>query len=241
MLLALVAFVAGFIDAIGGGGGLIVVPALMLAGLSPAQVLATNKVQAACGILSAVASYARLGLVDPRRNLLPIVISAAAGFAGAALITVIPTDALRHVLPVLLIGLALFFAFRRGLDDTDRTARIPAQLFAVTLVPVVGFYDGLFGPGAGTFFMMGYVTLAGYGLLRATAHTKLVNFGSNIGSLMAFALFGDPKWVLGLVMGAAALLGAALGARAAAKVGARLIRPLLVVISSAMAIRLLLG
>lgn len=233
------AFVAGFIDAIAGGGGLIVVPALMLAGQSPAEALATNKVQAGFGTLAAVASYARKGLVRPRTQALPALIAFAAGALGAVAVTVLPVAALRMALPVVLIGLALFFALRKGLDDTDRTARMTPALFMLTLVPAVGFYDGLLGPGAGAFYMIGFVTLAGYGLLRATAHTKVLNLASNLGALAGFAASGQPAWALGLVMGLAALAGAALGARAAMAAGARLIRPLLVVTSAAMALRLL--
>ena len=112
----------------------------------------------------------------------------AAGGAGAALVTALPTDLLRVALPVLLIGIALFFALKPGLGDLDRAARLTPAVFGLTVVPAVGFYDGLIGPGAGAFYMMGFVTLAGYGILKATAHTKLLNFASNIGGLAAFGL-----------------------------------------------------
>lgn len=240
-LLILAAFVAGFIDAIAGGGGLIVVPALMLAGLSPAQTLATNKVQASFASFAAAFSYTRRGLVDPREQMLPAAAAFLAGLAGALLITVMPTDVLHLVMPALLILLALFFAFRKGLDDNDRVRRVRPVIFALTFTPLIAFYDGVFGPGAGAFYMIGFVSLAGYGLLRATAHTKVLNFSSNIGALLGFVIFGEPAWILGLCMGASTLVGALLGARAAVAIGSRLIRPLLVVTSAAMAIRLLLA
>lgn len=238
-LLLFAAFVAGFIDAIAGGGGLIVVPALMLAGLSPAQTLATNKVQASFASFAAAFSYTRRGLVEPRKQLLPAGAAFLAGLAGALLITVMPTDILHLVMPALLIMLALFFALRKGLGDTDRAERIRPVVFALTFAPLIAFYDGVFGPGAGAFYMIGFVSLAGYGLLKATAHTKILNFSSNIGALLGFLIFGEPAWILGLCMGASTLVGALLGARAAVMVGARLIRPLLVVTSAGMAIRLL--
>lgn len=240
-ILVLAAFVAGFIDAIAGGGGLIVVPALMLAGLSPAQTLATNKVQASFGSFAAAYSYTRRGLVRPVGQILPALAAFLAGLAGALLITVLPTDVLHLVMPGLLIALALFFALRKGLDDADRVQRIKPLVFAVAFAPLIGFYDGFFGPGAGAFYMIGFVTLAGYGLLKATAHTKVLNFASNAGGLLGFVIFGEPVWLLGLLMGVSTLLGALLGARAAVAVGARLIRPLLVVTSAAMALRLLWG
>ena len=230
---------AGFVDSIAGGGGLITVPVLMLAGLSPEQALATNKVQGSFGAATAAFSYARSGLVDLRRQLPTAVLAFAAGGAGAALVSSLPTGVLRVVLPVVLIGIALFFALKPGLNDQNRAARLRPGLFALTAVPGVGFYDGLIGPGAGAFYMLAFVTLAGFGILKATAHTKLLNFASNIGGLSVFALTGHPLWLVGLLMGAGQILGAALGARLAMRVGARVIKPLLVVTSTALALRLL--
>ncbi|SDK46486.1 TSUP family transporter [Paracoccus chinensis] len=230
---------AGFVDAIAGGGGLITVPALMLAGLSPDQALATNKVQGSFGAATAAFSYGRSGLVDLRRQLPTGALAFAAGGAGAGLVTALPTDVLRVALPILLIGIALFFAFKPGLNDLDRAARLRPALFALTAVPFIGFYDGLIGPGAGAFYMLAFVTLAGFGILKATAHTKLLNFASNIGGLTVFALTGHPLWIVGLAMGAGQVLGAALGSRLAMRVGARVIKPLLVVSSTVLALRLL--
>ena len=230
---------AGFVDAIAGGCGLITVPVLMLAGLSPEQALATNKVQGSFGAATAAFSYGRSGLIDLRRQLPTAALAFAAGGAGAALVTALPTDLLRVALPVLLIGIALFFALKPGLNDLDRAARLRPALFALTAVPLIGFYDGLIGPGAGAFYMLAFVTLGGFGILKATAHTKLLNFASNIGGLTVFALTGHPLWIAGLAMGAGQILGAALGSRLAMRVGARVIKPLLVVTSTALALRLL--
>lgn len=239
LMLLVAAFVAGFVDAIAGGGGLITLPALMLAGIPPAQALATNKVQGAFGAATAALSYAARGLVDLRGQWRLALIAGLAGAAGAVLISNVSTDGLRLVLPVILIAIAGFFAFKPGLNDLDRIRRMAPWLFSATAVPLVGFYDGLIGPGAGSFYMIAFVTLAGYGVLKATAHTKLLNFASNIGGLIAFAVVGQPLWLIGLAMGAAQILGAVLGARLASRVGARLIKPLLVVTSTALALRLL--
>ncbi|WP_022707921.1 TSUP family transporter [Paracoccus zeaxanthinifaciens] len=239
LLLVAAGFAAGFIDSIAGGGGLITVPALMLAGIPPAQALATNKVQGLFGAGTAAISYARRGLVDLRSQWRQAAIAGVAGAVGAALISSVPTDGLRLLLPVILIGIALFFALKPGLNDLDRIRRMGAGMFAATIVPLVGFYDGLIGPGAGAFYMIGFVTLAGYGVLKATAHTKLLNFASNLGGLAAFALVGKPLWLLGLAMGAAQIAGAMLGARLASRIGSRLIKPLLVATSSILAVRLI--
>ena len=239
ILLIGAAFAAGFVDAIAGGGGLITVPVLMLAGIPPAQALATNKVQGVFGAATAAVSYAAKGLVDLRSQWRSALIAGAAGAAGAALVSWIPTDGLRLILPVVLIAIALFFALKPGLDDLDRTRRLTPLAFAIAIVPLIGFYDGLIGPGAGAFYMIGFVTLAGYGVLKATAHTKMLNFASNLGGLAAFALVGNPVWGLGICMGLAQIAGAVLGARLATRIGARLIKPLLVATSTILALRLI--
>jgi uncharacterized protein len=238
-LLLLAAFVAGFVDSIAGGGGLITVPALVLAGADPVTALATNKLQGLFGAGSAAATYARAGHVDLRAQAPVALIAFAAAIGGALLTTQLPTDVIRLGLPVLLIGIALFFAFKPGLNDIDRAQRLSPGLFMATLVPVIGFYDGLIGPGAGAFYMLGFVALAGFGVLKATAHTKLINFASNTGGLVAFALVATPWWLTGLAMGAAQVLGAWVGSRLAMRVGARVIKPVLVVTSTALALRLL--
>ena len=238
-LLLAAAFFAGFVDAIAGGGGLITVPALLLAGLPPVQALATNKVQGAFGAGTAALAYARKGHVDLRSQILPALLSFAAAFAGSRLVPFIPTQTFRLGLPVILIGVALFFALKPGLSDTDRHQRLTPALFTATAVPLIAFYDGLVGPGTGSFFMIAFVLLAGQGVLKATAHTKLLNFASNIGSVSAYALMGAPHWLLGLAMGAAQAAGAQTGAHFAMKNGARLIKPLLIVTSTGMALRLI--
>lgn len=233
------AFAAGFVDSIAGGGGLITVPALMLAGIPPAQALATNKVQGVFGAGAAALSYARRGLVDLRQQIGPAIVAFVTAIFGALMVSWIPTQALRYGLPVILIGIALFFALKPGLDDTDRHRRVSPLVFAASIVPLVGFYDGLLGPGAGAFYMLGFVMLAGYGILKATAHTKLLNFASNLGGLLAFALVGKPLWLLGGAMALAQIAGAMLGARLAMRIGARVIKPLLVITSTVLALRLI--
>lgn len=239
LLLILAAFLAGFVDSIAGGGGLISVPALLLAGASPIEALATNKLQGTFGAATATVTYARAGHVDLRGQLGMAVISAIGGGLGALVAHLIPVGVLRVVMPVVLVAVALFFALKPGLSDADRVERIRPGVFAVTAVPLIAAYDGFFGPGTGSFFMLAFVMLAGYGVLKATAHTKLLNFASNIGSLAVFVPSGAMWWAVGLCMAAAQVLGAAIGARLAMRVGARLIKPLLVVTSTGMAGRLL--
>lgn len=240
LLLAAAAFVAGFVDSIAGGGGLITVPALLLAGLSPVQALGTNKLQGLFGAGSATLSYAAKGHVDLRRQLPSALLSFVGAVAGAVLATVLPGELLRAVMPFMLVAIALYFAFKPNMDDLDRAERMTPFLFGLIVVPAIGFYDGVFGPGTGSFFMLAFVALAGFGVLKATAHTKLLNFASNLGGFAAFAIVGAVAWKIGLIMGVAQFAGARLGAGLAMKNGARLIKPLLVLTCTALAIRLLM-
>ncbi|MDQ2066479.1 TSUP family transporter [Xinfangfangia sp. CPCC 101601] len=238
-LLILAAVLAGFVDAIAGGGGLITVPALLLAGASPVEALATNKLQGTFGAATATLTYARAGHVRLREQALMAVISGLGGAAGALAAHLIPAEVLRLIMPAILIGVAAFFALRKGLTDEDRAQRMRPAVFSFTAVPLIAAYDGLFGPGTGSFFMIAFVVLAGYGVLKATAHTKLLNFASNLGALAVFAFSGATWWIIGFAMALGQVLGAAIGAKVAMVVGAKVIRPLLVLTSTAMALRLL--
>ncbi|PKA42561.1 hypothetical protein CWR43_17090 [Rhizobium sullae] len=239
LLLCLAGFFAGFVDAIAGGGGLITVPAMLIAGIPPLQALGTNKVQSVFGAASATIAYARKGHVNLREQLPMAMMAAMGGALGAALATIVPGDVLRAIMPVLLIAIALYFAFKPNLNDLDKHRRISPFVFGMTFVPLIGFYDGVFGPGTGSFFMLSFVTLAGFGMLKATAHTKLLNLGSNIGALIVFASFGATLWTIGLMMGVCQFLGAQVGSRLAMRTGARLIKPLLVTVCIAFTIKLL--
>ncbi len=239
LLLMLAAFIGGFIDSIAGGGGLITVPALLLAGVSPIEALATNKLQGSFGSGTAALTYARAGHVRLSEQLPMAAISATAAAGGAMVAHLLSAELLRIIMPVVLIAVAAFFAFRKGLSDQDRVQRMKPAVFAFTVVPAIAAYDGFFGPGTGSFFMMGFVLLAGYGILKATAHTKMLNFASNLGSLAVFIPSGSVLWAVGFGMALTQTLGAWLGAKLAMRIGARLIRPLLVVTSTAMALRLI--
>jgi uncharacterized membrane protein YfcA len=239
LLLCAAAFFAGFVDAIAGGGGLITVPAMLIAGIPPLQTLGTNKVQSIFGAASATLAYSRKGHVRLGEQLPMALMAVMGGALGAALATIVPGDALRAIMPVLLIAIAIFFAVKPNLNDLDTHRRMAPLVFGLTLVPVIGFYDGVFGPGTGSFLMLSFVTLAGFGLLKATAHTKLLNLGSNLGALVVFASFGATLWKIGLIMGICQFLGAQLGSRLAMRIGGKLIKPLLIVVCIAFAIKLI--
>ena len=239
-LLGFVGLVAGFVDAIAGGGGLLTVPALWLAGLDPVAALATNKLQSSFGSGAATLKFWRAGLLDVAQ--LPIALASGLGAViGAFCVSYLPKDTISLGLPVLLVLVALYFALSPKITDKDRKPRIAWPLVLGMFVPFIGFYDGAFGPGTGSFFMAGFVGLAGLSVVKAIARTKLANFASNIASLAIFIAGGHVVWVLGLVMGAGQFVGAWAGAHMALGSGAKLVKPLIIVMSLAMALRLSLS
>lgn len=234
-----VALLAGGIDSIAGGGGLLTVPVLLAIGLPPTNALATNKLQSSFGSLAATLHYLRHGHLDLRR-LSPLVsCSFAGGTAGTIAVQYLSADILRLLTPLLLIGVVLFFALQPTLGETDRQPRLTPLVFAFTACLGIGCYDGFFGPGTGSFYALAFVLLLGHDLLRATAHTKLMNFASNLGSLLLFLAAGHVIWSYGLAMALGQFLGATLGAHLTLRHGSRLIRILVILMSLAITLKLL--
>ena len=239
-LLGLAAFASGFVDAISGGGGMITMPALLLAGLDPVSAVATNQLQGVFGTGSSMAAYARARMIDWKRLGWMMAGAAMAGMAGAFAVKSLPDHVLKALVPLLLLGVAVYFAFSPSLKDEDAHQRMRPVVFGVVLVWPVAFYDGFFGPGAGSFYMLGGVALLGFGVLRAAAQTKALNFASNLASLSFFISQGLVVWPVGLVMGATAFAGAQVGSRLAIRHGVKLIKPMLVVMCLAIAVKLML-
>lgn len=238
-LLVLLAGVAGLVDAIAGGGGLLIIPLLLWAGLSPAQALATNKLQAVFGSFAATVRFLRQGAISLSQMGWPIAFTFSGAALGAIAIQRFDAHFLEKLLPLLLICFALYFLFSPKLSDKNRHARISTRLFAFSAGFGIGFYDGFFGPGTGSFFALAFVSLLGFNLVKATAHAKLLNFTSNLAALCLFIAGGEVLWKIGLPMAAAQLIGGYLGAHLAIHHGISLIRPTLVIVSLAMAIKLL--
>ncbi|KPQ09626.1 MAG: putative permease [Saliniramus fredricksonii] len=233
------AFLAGFIDSIAGGGGLIAIPALLLAGLPPLETLGTAKLQALFGSGSAAYAYRRKGYVEFKSVFPMSCLSFVGAVFGALLAIVLPVEFLEGGLTLLLVVIAVYFAVKPDAGAIDRQRRLSFTVFGATFIPAIAFYDGLFGPGAGSFYMLAFVSLAGFNMLKATAHTKVVNFASNVGGLLVFLVSGAILWKVGFIMGVGQICGSLLGSRLAIKRGAKIIRPLLVVTCIAMALNLL--
>ncbi len=235
-----VALLAGAIDAIAGGGGLLCLPALLLAGLNPVAALATNKLQGTFGTASATATFWRKGLINPQHLWLTVATTFVGAAIGVAAITYAPTQLLKLIMPPLLIFIALYFALAPKFTNESKPPRLPLSSFTYFFAPVIGFYDGIFGPGTGSFFMLSLTTLFGLGIVEATGRTKLFNFASNIAALVMFVIAGKPLWIIGLVMGVCQFIGAQVGSHVAIRNGVAIIRPLLVIVCLAMATKLLL-
>jgi uncharacterized protein len=237
-ILAAVAFCAGFFDAIAGGGGLITLPALFLAGVDPVSAIATNKFQAASATVSATVAFARKGLIEWREARWMVVCGALGGAAGAFFVSAVDRKVLEACVPVMLVLVAVYFALSPRLSGEASRGRFSIAVFSFTFAPVLGFYDGIFGPGVGSFIMVGLVMACGLGIMRAMSFTKLANAACNLGSLSVFIAKGAIIWPLALAMAVAAFAGAQLGARAAVRVGPRLVKPMLIAVCCALAIKL---
>ena len=238
--LTAVCVVSGFIDAVAGGGGLLTMPALLSAGLPPHLALGTNKLQSSMGVAMATRTYRRKGLLQIRPHLGTVACVFIASALGALAVQALEARILNLIVPILLVLCAAYVIFSPRMDDTDRIEVLSRKGY-VPVASGIGFYDGFFGPGAGSFFTTSLVALRGMGLTRASALTKLFNTTSNLGSLLMFVAGGQVLWTLGLCMAIGTVTGSWLGSHSAIRFGARLIRPLLVTISLLLTARLIWG
>ncbi|MGE0545558.1 MAG: TSUP family transporter [Kofleriaceae bacterium] len=235
-LLTIAALFAGTVDAVAGGGGLITLPALLAAGLPEHVALGTNKGQSVWGSGVALIAFWRGGHVDRKQALLSFPLGLIGSLIGAQVVLLISKDALRPIVIVLLIGAAIVLVARRPAEGKRPMRRWVAALLAVG----IACYDGFFGPGTGTFLIVGFVALCGRTLLQATADAKVVNFASNLAAVAAFAHSGHIRWEVAVPMAAGQLVGGMIGARLAIKRGAKLIRALVVAVSGALVVKLAL-
>ncbi|MDO4698191.1 MAG: TSUP family transporter [Pasteurellaceae bacterium] len=238
-LLFAAALVAGLIDAIAGGGGLITIPALLSVGIPPAVALGTNKLQACGGSFSASFYFVRKKAVDLRQIWLLILLTFLGASGGTILVQLIDIDALKTLLPFLILLIGIYFLFSPTITDNDSKQRIGYPLFAFTAAVGIGFYDGLFGPATGSFFTLAFILLLGFNLTKSVAHAKVLNFTSNIASLIFFMIGGAILWKVGLVMMIGQIIGGNIGARMVVTKGKKIIRPLIVVMSFTMVAKML--
>ena len=231
--LFLVAALAGFIDAIAGGGGLLTTPALLFVGIPPINAIATNKLQSTLGTAMATVNFARAGLLDWRAHRLTVAWVFAGSALGVLAVQQVDRSALMLIIPVLLLAVAAYILLSPRMEDIDREPRLSERGYR-PVAGAIGFYDGFFGPGTGSFFNASTVGLRGMGLTRATAMAKLLNLTSNVAALLLWVFSGYLLWLVGLTMAAGSLIGGWIGSHTAIRFGAPLIRPMLVAISLAL-------
>lgn len=222
------AFVAGLVDAIAGGGGLITVPVLLSIGLPPQVALGTNKLQASFGSGSAMLHFVRAGRVKLGDCWQGIVWTALGSALGVWALQLLDPGLLRRIIPWLLGSIALYLLFTPCLGQEDIHARWSASIFYLVFGLLIGFYDGFLGPGTGSFWAMAFMLLLGYSMVRATAATKMMNFTSNATALLLFLLAGQVQYQAGFVMGVGQFLGARVGARLVTHRGAGFVRPVFI-------------
>jgi uncharacterized protein len=232
LLLFLAGLSAGIVDAIAGGGGLITLPALLSTGLPAPLALGTNKLGSVFGTASATWSFARRGAVDVRECVTGVLFTACGATAGAFTVRRLHPDFLAQAIPWLLGVLVIYMMLRPQLGDTDRHQRMERPAFYAVFGLTLGFYDGFFGPGVGSFWTIAFVTVLGHNFVKAAAHTKVMNLASNAAALLFFAASGAVLLLPGLAVGAGQLLGARLGAHLAMTRGARFVRPIFLVMAT---------
>ena len=227
------AFVAGFVDSIAGGGGMITIPALLLSGVSPLQALATNKLQSTFGSFSATLHFYKKGFINLKFSL-PFAITA---FVFSAIGT-IRVEFLSKILPFLILIFGLYFLFAPSIGTAQKTDKANGALLILAIAGI-GLYDGFFGPGTGSFFILALIVVGGFELTQSLGQAKLYNFSTNLASLIFFALGGHMLWWVGLVMALGQFIGANLGAKMAIRYGIRIVKLLIVAVSFLMAAKLL--
>ena len=241
ILISLASLLAGGIDSIVGGGGLILVPALFAVypNAAPATLFGTNKSASVWGTSIATVQYARR--VQMRwAVLLPAAGAALVGaFIGAWVVTLIDPSFLRRLLPFILLAVLLYTLAKKDLGRTHapRHAQGRETLLACAVGLIIGWYDGFFGPGTGSFFIFLFVRLLGYDFLNASASAKLLNVATNVAAIALFAMKGHVWWQIGLVMAVANVAGSLIGTRLALKHGAGFVRGVFIVVVSALILK----
>lgn len=245
VFLALAGLAAGFVDAVVGGGGLIQLPALLVAfpGAAPVQLLATNKVGSICGTTVSSITYFRRVRPD-LRTALPLAVAAFAGSLGGALLAfLISKEAFNPIILVVLVGVGLYTLFKPSMGQLQQLrfghVRPRRHLAAAVLIGLaVGAYDGALGPGTGSFFVFALVSVLGYGFLEASAKAKIANMATNLAALVVFVPQGAVLWQAGIVMGVMNIIGGYLGARVAVARGSGFVRVFFVVVLVAFIVKI---
>ena len=239
ILLIGTAFFAGFISSIAGAGGMLTLPALLWAGLPPLNALATNKIQSSLGTLSSTWNFFRRGHLDIKPLRLSVALAIVGSIAGTWSVQRLDSAVLTHLIPFLLLAIALYFLVSPKIDARYRQQKISRRWFACTAALAMGFYGGFFGPGMGSILPFLFVWLLGHDLIRATAETKLMILAVNGTSAIIFAAAGLVLWPLAIAMSLAQAIGARLGSNLVMERGAVFVQPVIIGVTMVLSIKLL--
>lgn len=226
-------FIASFIDSTVGGGGLISTPALLGLGLPIPYALGTNKMAASMGALTSVISFWRAGKINKKMALSLMPLSFIGSAIGAYVVYLLPEELMKNIIVVLLVAVAVYTYRRKDWGDSSTVQKLGsgALIGAALMAFGIGFYDGFFGPGTGSFLIFGFLFL-GFDFVTAAGNAKALNFASGIGALLSFAVSGTVIWSYGLIMAIGMILGAIYGSRMAIKKGASYVRPLYLLVTT---------
>ena len=236
IILFFVALLASAIDAVAGGGGLLVVPTMLLLGMNPLVTLGTNKLQSCFGTATSSYNYFKNGLLKEKNIRFLVLLSFIGSLIGTISVSQLSNEMLTNLIPVLLIGAAIFLILNK--NNNLKVSKTLVIAFT-PLIFIIGFYDGFFGPGTGTFFVLLFLIIKQRNLMEATAATKILNFTSNLASFLVFQSKGFVIIELALIMAIAQIIGAYVGSRLAIKNGEKFVRPVIVFISIVLSIRIL--
>ncbi|WDU47058.1 TSUP family transporter [Taylorella equigenitalis] len=229
VLLFSVGLIAGFIDSIAGGGGLITIPVLMLSNVPLISMLAVNKIQGVAGSSTATLTMIKKRVIKFEDVWKPFLASFVGATIGAIAIQFFNEKALSIIIPIVLLGIGFYYLLTPSIGSVEAEPRLSESKFNYGVVPGIGFYDGAFGPGTGSFFSLSYILLRGKKIIEATGSAKALNFASNIGSMLVFVIGGHAIWSIAIVMAIGQILGAFLGSLVVISKGATWIRPMVVV------------
>ncbi|MEC0232613.1 TSUP family transporter [Paenibacillus alba] len=220
-------FLAAYVDSVVGGGGLISVPLLLATGLPPAVALGTNKLAGTMSSLTSTISFMRSGNIDLKAVKGLFLLSLLGAVCGTMVLRQIPSDFLKPLVVIMLILITIYTIFRKswGASSTFQQYSIKTALLMGGAAFGLGFYDGFFGPGTGSFLIFVFLML-GFDFVKAAGNSKVLNFGSNIASLATFMVLGSINYSIGIPMGLAMVAGSFLGSRMAIRKGTAYVRPL---------------
>jgi hypothetical protein len=234
------AFLAGLIDAIAGGGGLITLPVMLSVGLPPHLALATNKGQSVFGTFASFATFWRRGGIDKERAPVAFVAGLLGSAAGATAVLMVRPEPLRPVVLVMLIGAVAVVLGRPYIQAHARITAVSQRAVPLAVAAIgfgLGAYDGFFGPGCGSMLIIAFAVVLGDSLTRASGNAKVVNLASNLAAVMVFGWRGTVQWSIALPMAAANIIGATVGTRLVLRRGDRFVRAVILVVVSAAVVK----